>query len=117
MLSPRNIHYDKEQIFWECIRKRNAEGGPRFIQVGDFMDGLLYMYQLSAAERVDQEISTSAKPSQGYLNSPRWYIYWYQIIEFYTARKLCRPSDKLPALSGLAMETQKQTGDQYLAGL
>lgn len=47
MLSPRNIHYGKEQIFWECVRQRDAEGGPRF--VGGASDGLLAMYRLSSA--------------------------------------------------------------------
>ncbi|KAI9870714.1 MAG: hypothetical protein M1830_003891, partial [Pleopsidium flavum] len=117
MLSPRNVHYGKEQIFWECTRQRAGEGGARFVQVGNWTNGLQSMYQLSVAERVEQEILKSAKPSQGYLTSARWFIYWYQIIEFYTARKLSRPSDKLPALSGLALETQRRTGDQYLAGL
>ena len=112
MLSPRNIHYGKEQIFWECIGKRYAEGGGRFIARAE--DGL---YLPTTADRSDPEVPDSAKPSQGYLKSSRWYIYWYRIVEFYTARKLSRPTDKLPALSGLAMETQKQTGDEYLAGL
>lgn len=112
MLSARNIHYGKEQIFWECLSKRYAEGGARFIANAD--DGL---YVPTKIDRRDPEVPDSAKPSQGYLKSPRWYIYWYRIVEFYTARKLTRSTDKLPAIAGLAMDTQKQTGDQYLAGL
>lgn len=111
-LSPRNIHYGKEQIFWECLSKRYAEGGSRFISSATH--GYIVP---TVTDRYDPEVPRAEKPSQGYLKSSRWYIYWYHIVEFYTARKLTRSTDKLPALSGLATETQKKTGDQYLAGL
>ena len=116
VLSPRNIHYGKEQIFWECVRNRYAEGGPRFIDKGS-KNGLLAMSEMSYTERNPHEFQASAKPSQGYLSSPRWFVHWYLMVEFYTVRKLSRTSDKLPALSGLASQTQQHTGDQYLAGL
>ncbi|KAJ3577705.1 hypothetical protein NPX13_g2863 [Xylaria arbuscula] len=43
--------------------------------------------------------------------------FWMQIIQNYTSRQLSKPTDALPALSGLASEFHRATGDTYLAGL
>ena len=42
---------------------------------------------------------------------------WRQLVSEYTSRSLTLPSDKLVAISGLAMWLQRQSGDTYLAGL
>ena len=42
---------------------------------------------------------------------------WKEILRRYSSRNLTKPSDKLPALSGLAHEYQMKWGDEYLAGL
>jgi hypothetical protein len=42
---------------------------------------------------------------------------WLEILRRYSSRNLTKPSDKLPALSGLAHEYQMRWGDEYLAGL
>lgn len=46
------------------------------------------------------------------------YNTWYSRLHEYTGiRKLTKPSDKLPALSGIATYLAKLTNDKYLAGL
>ena len=42
---------------------------------------------------------------------------WHGIVQEYTNLNLSYPSDRFPALSGLAKAIMAQTGDQYLAGL
>ncbi|KAI0376804.1 HET-domain-containing protein [Hypomontagnella monticulosa] len=42
---------------------------------------------------------------------------WREIIENYSSRRLTNPTDALPALSGLASEFHRATGDTYVAGL
>lgn len=42
---------------------------------------------------------------------------WYQVLWTYGPRKLTKPSDKLPALSGLARIFSERLDDEYLAGL
>ncbi|KAI1778787.1 HET-domain-containing protein [Hypoxylon cercidicola] len=42
---------------------------------------------------------------------------WLRIIENYSSRELTKPADALPALSGLAREFHRATGDTYVAGL
>ncbi|KAI0465880.1 HET-domain-containing protein [Xylaria cf. heliscus] len=42
---------------------------------------------------------------------------WTEIIMNYTSRRLSKSTDALPALSGLASEFHRATGDTYVAGL
>lgn len=42
---------------------------------------------------------------------------WQHIIEKYSARNLTVPSDKFPAVSGIASKIRKATHSEYLAGL
>ncbi|KAH7111491.1 hypothetical protein B0J13DRAFT_576907 [Dactylonectria estremocensis] len=45
------------------------------------------------------------------------YSRWTNIVEQYSARRLTKDSDKLPALSGIARRFRDATGAYYLAGL
>ncbi|EXJ68349.1 uncharacterized protein A1O5_08141 [Cladophialophora psammophila CBS 110553] len=42
---------------------------------------------------------------------------WEKLVEEFTSREITVPTDRLPAISGLAARRQRETGDQYLAGL
>lgn len=42
---------------------------------------------------------------------------WRKIVENYSVRNLTRPTDRLPALSGIASEFSKILNDEYLLGL
>lgn len=44
------------------------------------------------------------------------YKIWYDLVSSYTARKLTKDSDKLPAIAGLAATIHEIAGDSYLAG-
>ncbi|KAI1658608.1 HET-domain-containing protein [Daldinia decipiens] len=60
---------------------------------------------------------------QGYFKPPGLFLgmshfdFWLTIIENYSSRQLTKPTDTLPALSGLAREFHRATGDTYVAGL
>ncbi|CAG9998251.1 unnamed protein product [Clonostachys byssicola] len=45
------------------------------------------------------------------------FDYWVHIIGNYSSRNLTKPTDVLPALSGIASEFHRATGDTYVAGL
>lgn len=45
------------------------------------------------------------------------YHQWQVMLGTYTKRSLTKPSDKLPAMAGIAAMIQKATGSDYLAGL
>ncbi|KAF4345167.1 tol [Fusarium beomiforme] len=42
---------------------------------------------------------------------------WYRLLWLYGKRELSKPSDKLPAISGLASIFAERLGDEYIAGL
>ena len=54
-----------------------------------------------------------------HLESPTKSLYdsWYLILEHYSQRSLTETDDKLPALSGVAHEMARLSGDTYIAGL
>ncbi|KAF2687534.1 HET-domain-containing protein [Lentithecium fluviatile CBS 122367] len=45
------------------------------------------------------------------------FQYWRHILETYSPMLLTKPTDRLPALSGLASEIKKATNAEYLAGV
>ncbi len=56
----------------------------------------------------------------GYAIAPeKLYIFpdWLEVVEAYSARKLTKDGDKLPALSGVARRFQQNLDASYLAGL
>ena len=106
LLSCGVLHYGKEQMFWEC---QSAQRGESVFQ--DLLrDSILNPSSVAFHE---YNLKRPSKPSKIVLN----LLHWYGIIEDYTTRKLTKGMDKLPALSGLASEAQKQLGALYLAGL
>ncbi|OCL01851.1 HET-domain-containing protein, partial [Glonium stellatum] len=95
ILSNRVLHYSTEQMIWDCERRIREDGlSPT---------GLKYL---------GSSIKSIFKS-----NAFTPYIRWYHMVENYTSRNLTYSSDKFPAISGLARETQKMTSDEYLAGL
>ncbi|KAH8800212.1 heterokaryon incompatibility protein-domain-containing protein [Xylogone sp. PMI_703] len=94
VLPPRTLHFTSTQLFWECHQKVACETFPEEMPS-------------SLVERVDsffkkQPISRSL---------------WTWAIENYSSCKLTYSKDKLIAISGIARHIQKQTGDQYIAGM
>jgi hypothetical protein len=108
LLSPRAIHYDIDQIMWECKETRLTEDG---IPVDVDID------QLQAFQwdgRFQLEYPYTTKNS----SLSRDFVWdWYAMIDNYTTRNLTNPDDKLPALSGIASVMISRTGDRYVAGL
>jgi len=105
LLSPRTIHYDADQMLWECRETRHREDA---VPVDAFhaqhllWDGRLhlkYPYKRKGA-------------SEG-----KFVWDWYDLVENYTTRNLTYLDDKLPAISGLASVMELRTGDKYAAGL
>lgn len=108
LLSPRTIHYDIDQLMWECKQARLTEDGiPTDVDIdatqATSWDGrfqLKYPYQLK-----DSSIS-------------RDFVWdWYAMVDNYTTRNLTNSEDKLPALSGIANVMASRTGQRYAAGL
>ena len=93
ILPPRTIHFGNRGAFWEC-RKEIAN---------EFLPG-------GFGSRLISGLNSGRK---GYD-----FIYWWSnVVELYSAAKLTYSHDKLPALSGVARRSCKESGGQYIGGM
>ncbi|KAI1080326.1 HET-domain-containing protein [Whalleya microplaca] len=100
-LSRRTIHYDADQILWECQESRQLQD----CVPSDFAysnpetepgNGFHALYQ----------------PKNGRLGGD--FVWdWYSMVEDYTGRALTKSGDKLPAISGIAREMERRTGESW----
>jgi len=103
-LSLRTIHFGREQISFECRCHFITEDGYTHFEALDYVDLDAARFR-SLPQKLRRERA------------------WSYIIETYSKRNLTYPSDKLPALGGLArhfdytFEETSQHPSQYVAGL
>jgi Heterokaryon incompatibility protein (HET) len=105
-LSPRLLIYGSGPLQWQCLTASHSFGGAPPSQAPQEI--------VPTAPR--QRFFTSSDdhtPSNGEAISREWG----QIIRQYTSRAITDPNDKLLALSGIAAEFQRLSGDEYFAGL
>lgn len=140
LLAPRTLSFGEQQMSFECASGYEDEARtlarlPRETDIYLRKDSIYLirsgqsMFQpslrwLARAVGIPRSVSTpfGSLCTHGSLQvSPRdrgsYYDYWRVIVERYSQRELSHPSDRLPALSGLAKEIQSVTGDTYCAGL
>jgi hypothetical protein len=104
LLSPRVLHFGKEQIFWECRNSVASEALPvphtNDCSLGD------EVFHFKRQILSDPDLGLDLKRKR-----------WEDIISRYMRRVLTRPEDKLIAISGVAKVFQSVAEDEYLAGL
>jgi hypothetical protein len=102
LLSPRIIHFAKNEVYWECHHLRASESFP-----------------LGFPSRVDVNTQRYVLEDSRHDKDPRKFLeIWESIVESYTRGKLTIPADKLTAVSALAREVAKYHDcGTYLAGL
>lgn len=134
ILASRIIHYNQEQLFWECLHLDACETYP------DCFPRPTSILRLKSFD-LDTEVSSDKKRALGSrrnvvaacsgrnltraeedkleVSSNKKYAlrYWHKIVDAYSGCKLTRAKDKLVAISGLAKRVQSFSGDEYLAGL
>ena len=102
LMSPRTIHYDQFQIYWECDKLiasnafPNGNGGPEIIKVP---------YTFLGGEIEDGEVSSAEKR-------------WYDIVQRYSRDHLTNQTDRLAAIAAIAQKVNEQYfNDTYVAGV
>ncbi|KAI1178680.1 heterokaryon incompatibility protein-domain-containing protein [Nemania sp. FL0916] len=98
ILSKRVIHFGYDEIFWECTESTSCECSKNII---------LGPSDLQQIRRQGYEKATTKDCQQ----------VWYQILDRYSRLKLTFPSDRQPAILGLAKEMASKRQGRYLAGL
>ena len=105
-LSPRVLHYGRDQILWECSELDACEaypdGLPRPLRdrLSGFKLGREFLEHLAYFEK------DMATP----------YNLWHSIVEKYSVTSLTKGDDRLVAISGIARRMRGLLDDEYLAG-
>jgi hypothetical protein len=102
LLSPRTLHFGRNQIFYTC---RNLEACEAFPM------GLPETIRSGFISRISTEL---AALTHSYSES---IFIWDQTVEYYSQRQLTKGEDKLVAISGLAKDMRLIFNDEYLAGI
>ena len=108
LLSTRIVHYSRNELFWECLCCTAREGSFE-VQVGQDNpdDGT----PLSAARRL------LAKSNSNMATTATAFETWYRVGQEYSRRSLTDPSDRIPAIAGVAALTCARTGSDYVHSL
>lgn len=111
LLSKRILHFASDQISFECLEGTVMEDGLRMLS--------RYFHAhpgKGAAERsiIESQRGKEAKPGSYQRAVVEW---WYSLLRTYGDRKLTFPSDKFPALSGVANIYAGLLDDEYVAGI
>lgn len=120
-MSPRTLHYAKQQMFWECMHCTLSESSISPMAV------IGINHRLTAVSWVSNKMMLPTGFEQQSLNqatsekdgSQRADLYnlWLQVVADYSKRKLTFRSDIFAALAGAASIFQAYFGERYLAGL
>ncbi|KAL0932136.1 heterokaryon incompatibility protein [Colletotrichum truncatum] len=111
MLSHRVLIYGSDQIFFECNEGFRGEDGLYLEMRHDCVHKSLDAKSENNSDSWLKGLTLNKRPKHDTLRG------WYNMLWKYGPRKLTRPSDKLPALSGIASLYAEKIGEQYLAGL
>jgi hypothetical protein len=109
MLSPRTLHFYKEQIFWHCRKQRFCETFPQ----GD--PGIEYGLKWPRDDLKDW-VSPLFSSANG--NSRKDFLRtWENCVSLYSEASLTYQTDKFVAILGIAKAMQSVIGDRYVAGI
>ncbi|KAI1322455.1 HET-domain-containing protein [Xylariaceae sp. FL0255] len=104
LLSSRILFFSKDVIHWECPTTQGIED-PAY----KLPPRISYSTLLSQSQSLTEDQQVAKKQ--------HYYASWYEIVELFSSRRITVPSDKLPAVSGLAATYQTLINDRYIFGL
>ncbi|MCJ1464639.1 hypothetical protein MMC07_003252 [Pseudocyphellaria aurata] len=111
ILSPRALIYGS-RFLWQCHTAQHSDGG-----IEDWSFDVLG----SGHRRFSSGAFGSTEPTRhtgiDFFSLRQVFQVWYSTVQEYTRRELTLPTDKLPAIAGMAKAFYDITGDIYLAGL
>ncbi|GAW17765.1 hypothetical protein ANO14919_072320 [Xylariales sp. No.14919] len=97
-LSTRTISYRRQELWWSCLTEPSCEC--RIIN-----------------ELPEEAKKFSFNSTYSITTAKEMYREWHNTVGEYTLRALKYPSDRLPAIAGVARVVQDLTGSAYIAGL
>lgn len=98
LLASRMVHFSKKEMIWECDSALSCECMELDRGISAKNERVRYHKALTS-------------------HSFEKFKIWYEIVDEIGYRKITKPSDILPALSGLAHQFQEHGAGPYLAGI
>jgi hypothetical protein len=95
ILSPRVIDFTAGKVFWQCLQAEASELLPYGRPYGRYDSAFIW-----------RPLVSGGVPGKT----------WQSIVEDYSKRKLTNPSDKFPAIAGIAAKFADFRKDEYFAG-
>jgi hypothetical protein len=117
-MSPGNLHFTRNQIFWECRERLACETFPKGIPLDLNIPDLKRQMAraLATPSFLDQHKIIHPHMHAEWLDkSP--LTAWKSVVEQYTSSTLSYRTDKLLAIGGLARIVQTALKSEYFAGL
>jgi hypothetical protein len=102
VMSRQIVHYSKQEMIRQCKTCLISEDG---------------QYSTDEKTRTESRLVDLVDLDSKMTGPTTSRLKWYSVVTEFTRRSLTYDDDKLPALSGLAGEVARVTGDTYLAGL
>ena len=113
LLSPRVLHYGKDQLLWECHELDACETYPHGLPSIPANAHTLFK---GLDPEVDGRRLRKASNNEPDPDLDPYHL-WAKIVQAYTSSDLSKPGDKLIALSGIAKRFRSMLNDTYIAGL
>ncbi|KAH7398644.1 hypothetical protein DE146DRAFT_497806 [Phaeosphaeria sp. MPI-PUGE-AT-0046c] len=115
-LSPRTIHFQQDQLDWECRRGFACEMWPIHIPATEVGPGLCGP-QIGSIAGWGQWSFSFKWPMEHNLATDQILQRWLGLVDRYTKCDLTIQTDRLVAISALAKRFALLLDDQYLAGM
>ena len=113
LMAPRVLHFTKEQMVWECSEGCYTEGMPSCPVLGGSAFG-----STSVQEVMDTTFQAIPTLGGADKDEVRQKLYgWSRCVLEYSKRNHTYPSDKLPAIAGLAQRVSDIALGGYFAGI
>ncbi|KAH7131922.1 heterokaryon incompatibility protein-domain-containing protein [Dendryphion nanum] len=118
MLSRRVLYFEKYEIWWECRETRYCECGSNLFLAPYRVDPAIYN-EIPDYPDFDRDSSSFGTYLFTQVGMDKDTYRWWRevVVTTYFPLGLTKPTDRLPALSGIASAVQNKTKDMYLAGL
>ncbi|CAI4213521.1 unnamed protein product [Parascedosporium putredinis] len=112
LLARRIISLKSRHITWECGLAFKSESGAPLHSQGSFLG----LPKPILTRRKNDQVAEALSNQLGERLQP--VLTWEFIVREFTNRRLSFPTDKLPAIAGIARHLEKtRPGDSYLAGM
>jgi len=101
LLAPRVLHFGPDELIWDCNETRECQCGSVFHLSEDI--------RKSEFDKALHDGTISSQTKLGAL--------WRRIVIQYCSLTLTKPSDKFPAIAGIAEVVQRSRNSVYLGGV